>query len=114
MFDKITHDHIQPDAAVRARDRKSFAIYMAKRIAVCLYDLAETLDDAGRGTGTDVMIVKNQKLDEHYEGLGYPKAITRKQKMYREGALAGSKAGDAVSLHRPVGDKSGPLQIAAT
>lgn len=99
--------------AVRSRDRKSFAIYMAKRIATRLYDLAETLDDAGRGTGTEVMVVKNQKLDQHYEELGFPKAVQRKQKLYREGAIAGSEAGDKVTLHRPVSETSGPLAITA-
>lgn len=99
--------------AVRARDRKSFAIYMAKRIAQRLYRLANTLDEAGRSTGTDVMIVKNQKLDEHYESLGFPAARQRKQTLYREGAIAGSEAGDKVALHRPVSETSGPLAITA-
>lgn len=99
--------------AVRARDRKSFAIYMAKRIAARLYELSETLDDEGRGTGTEVMVIKNQKLDEYYDGLGIRKAIQRKQSLYREGAIAGEEAGEKVSLHRPVMDTSGPLAITA-
>ena len=99
--------------AVRARDRKSFAIYMAKRIAARLYELTETLDDEGRGTGTEVMVIKNQKLNEYYDGLGIKKAIERKQTLYREGAIAGAEAGEKVSLHRPVTDTSGPLAITA-
>lgn len=99
--------------AVRARDRKSFAIYMAKRIAARLYELSKTLDDEGRGTGTEVMVIKNQKLDEYYDGLGIRNAIQRKQSLYREGALAGAEAGERVSLHRPVTDTSGPLAITA-
>lgn len=99
--------------AIRARDRKSFAIYMAKRISVRLYEMAETLNDEGRGTGTEVMIVKNRKLDEHYEQLGFPPAIHRKQKLFRDGAIAGAEAGDKVSLHRPVSETSGPLAITA-
>lgn len=98
-------------ASIRARDRKSFAIYMAKRIAQRLYALAETLDDAGRGTGNEVMIIKNAKLDEHYEGLGFSAYRARKSKLYSEGAEAGLKAGDKVSLHRPVGESSGPLAL---
>ena len=86
---------------------------MAKRIAARLFEMSETLDDAGRGTGTEVMVIKNQKLDDHYEGLGFPKAVQRKQKVYREGAIAGAKAGDSVALHRPVSDTSGPLAITA-
>lgn len=97
--------------SIRAKDRKSFAIYMAKRISKRLYQLAETLDDAGRSTGTDVMVVKNQKLDEFFDGLGVPKARNTKQSIYREGAIAGEKAGDSVSLHRPVSETSGPLAI---
>lgn len=100
-------------ASIRARDRKSFAIYMARRIAARLYALAETLDDEGRGTGTEVMVIKNQKLDEHFNDLGLQTAINRKQKLYREGADAGIKAGDQISLHRPISERSGPLQITA-
>lgn len=122
------HDHIRnaievqsklynpviKDARMRAKDRRSFAVYMARRIAVRLYGLAETLDDAGRGTGTDVMVVKNAKLDEHFEGLGLGKARSRKRSFFREGAEAGIAAGDAVSLHRPVTDASGPLRLASS
>lgn len=98
-------------SAVRSRDRKSFAIYMAKQISVRLYQMATTLNDEGRGTGVEVMIVKNQKLDEHYEQLGFAKAIYRKQKLFRDGAIAGANAGDKVSLHRPVSEAPGPLAI---
>ncbi|MFK7882273.1 DUF2786 domain-containing protein [Roseobacter sp.] len=111
---KVQSAAYNPDhrnAAVRARDRKSFAIYMARRISTRLYSMVETLDYTGRGTGTDVMVVKNKKLDEHYEGLGFPKAIQRKQSLYRDGAIAGSEAGEAVSLHRPISEATGPLQI---
>lgn len=100
-------------AVVRARDRKSFAIFMARRIAERLYQLTETLDEEGRGTGTEVMVVKNQKLDEHYEGLGFRKAINRQQKLYRDGAVAGAEAGGRVSLHRPISERTGPLQVTA-
>lgn len=100
--------------AVRARDRKSFAIYMAKRIAARLYEMAETLDDDGRSTGADVMVVKNQRLDEHFEALGFPQAVHRKQKLFREGAIAGAAAGEKVSLHRPISEQAEPLQITPT
>ncbi|MEO1720942.1 MAG: DUF2786 domain-containing protein [Pseudomonadota bacterium] len=97
--------------SIRARDRKSFAIYMAKRIAQRLFAMAETLDDEGRSTGTDVMVVKNRKLDEHYEGLGFAPYRARKSKLFAEGANAGRAAGDRVSLHRPVSEAGAPLQI---
>lgn len=98
--------------AVRSRDRKSFAIAMALRIARRLFDMAETLDASGRGTGTDVLVVKNQKLDEHFEVLGLPGYRRKKQKLFTEGVEAGRAAGDAVSLHRPVEQAaSAQLQI---
>lgn len=97
--------------SIRTRDRKSFAVYMAKRIAQRLRDLTEDLDDAGRGTGRDVMVVKNRLLDEHYEGLGIGSYQHRPSKLYREGAEAGAAAGQKVSLHRPVSDDTGPLRL---
>lgn len=99
------------DTRARAKDRKSFAVYMAQRISVRLFEMADTLDDAGRGTGTEVMVVKNAKLDEHFDGLGILRARNRKRSFYREGAEAGIVAGDKVSLHRPVSDESAPLRI---
>lgn len=75
---------------------------------------AETRDDAGRGTGTEVTAVKNAKLQEHYDELGIANAVQRKRSFYREGAVAGQSAGDKVPLHRPVSEDTGPLQIAAT
>lgn len=101
-------------AAIRARDRKSFAIYMARRVASRLYQMAETLDEEGRGTGTEVMIVKNQKLDDHYESLGFPAARQRKNKIFLEGAKAGAAAGENLSLHRPVTEAKGHLAIASS
>jgi hypothetical protein len=99
--------------AIRARDRKSFAIYMAKRIAERLVEMTETLDDNGRGTGTDVLIVKNKKVDDYYDALGLPGAAQRKHTLYRAGATAGAEAGENVTLHRPLDDDAGPLRIAA-
>ncbi|GLO71326.1 hypothetical protein MACH17_28430 [Phaeobacter inhibens] len=64
--------------AIRAKDRKSFAIYMARRIAQRLYAMSETLDEAGRGTGTEVMIIKNKKLDDHFENLGFKRRSSAK------------------------------------
>lgn len=106
LYNPPTHD-----VRARAKDRKSFAVFMAKRIAARLYSMAETLDDAGRGTGTDVLIIKNAKLDEHFEGLGLGKCRVRRRAFYRDGASAGATAGDKVSLHRPVSDESSPLRI---
>lgn len=91
-------------AAVRARDRKSFAIYMADRISQRLWALVDSLEEE-RGTGTDVMVIKTQKVDAFYESLGLSRAINRKIRLYAEGAAAGTKAGDTVSLHRPVTEK---------
>ncbi len=102
------------NATLRAKDRKSFAVFMAKRIAERLFELAETLDEAGRGTGTDVMVVKNAKLDEYYGKLGISQARESNRTFFREGATAGADAGDKVSLHRPVSEQSGPLAITAT
>lgn len=99
------------DASLRAKDRKSFAVYMARRIAQRLFDLAEKLDEAGRGSGTEVMVVKNAKLDEHYKKLDLLKARKTKRSFFHEGASAGAKAGDRVSLHRPVSEKDSPLAI---
>ncbi|QBR34845.1 hypothetical protein ETW23_00325 [Leisingera sp. NJS201] len=98
---------------IRAKDRKSFAIYMARRIAQRLYAMSETLDDAGRGTGTEVMIVKNKKLDDHYESLGFKKAVNRKVSVFSEGVEAGKRAGDNLSLRRPVSEQSAPLAISS-
>ncbi|EBA18367.1 hypothetical protein RSK20926_11629 [Roseobacter sp. SK209-2-6] len=97
--------------AIRAKDRKSFAIFMARRIAQRLYAMSETLDDAGRGTGTEVMIVKNQKLDEHFESLCLRKAINRKISVFSEGAEAGKQAGENLSLHRPVTGQGATLAL---
>lgn len=112
--ESATYDPGPFSPAIRAKDRKSFAIYMARRIAQRLYAMSETLDDAGRGTGTDVMIVKNQKLDEHFEDLGFKKAIHRKVSVFSEGAEAGKRAGENLSLHRPVTEQGAPLAIAST
>lgn len=91
-------------AAVRARDRRSFAIYMAYRISQRLKALTDSLEEE-RGTGTDVMVIKTQKVDAFYEGLDLSRAVNRKIRLYSEGAAAGTKAGDTVSLHRPVTEK---------
>ncbi|MEO1720972.1 MAG: DUF2786 domain-containing protein [Pseudomonadota bacterium] len=98
-------------ASVRSRDRKSFAIYMAKRISQRLRAMTKDLDDGARATGNEVMIVKNRKLDEHFAGLDLSTYRERKNKLYRDGAQAGMAAGDGVSLHRPVSEAGRTLQI---
>lgn len=96
---------------LRAKDRRSFAVYMAKRISDRLYRMAETLDDAGRGTGTDVMVVKNAKLDQYFTDLDLRAARRTKRSFFQEGAKAGMAAGDKLSLHRPISEASGPLRL---
>lgn len=100
------------DARMRSRDRRSFALFMAQRISERLAVLTKKLDESGRGTGRDVIVAKDAKLDEFFDGLGIRNAPARKRELYSEGARAGRNAGDEVSLHRPVSSSSGPLRIA--
>ncbi|MGB0928873.1 MAG: DUF2786 domain-containing protein [Pikeienuella sp.] len=98
---------------MRAEMRRSFALCMAERIAERLYDMAKTIDDAGRGSGAEVMVVKNARLDEYLDGLDIPYARRRRRTVYTGGAVAGRAAGEATSLHRPVTERDGPLRITA-
>lgn len=113
---KVESRKYQPgryEASIKARLRKSFAFAMAGRISERLKEMTDVLDNTGRGTGTDVLVLKNKKLEDFYEEFGFSPYKAKKMKLYSDGIEDGKKAGDKVSLHRPIEEGDVPLAITA-
>lgn len=100
---KLTTAKLRKDAAY------AFEVAMAHRINGRLKEMAEAMNASAKtATGTALMVIKNQLVDEAYAKLNLNLRYSTNRTKVKDGlaVAAGLAAGDNVNLQRPLDDKA--------